>query len=207
MTPIFTQTPVEKIQQYVDNQQFETAYQILNEEQKKLFEAGVNQKEFPKRREELIEALLEFCKAVQHNFFEAEKGLDCARRAEVLYKANPKELNKTPIHIYNNQGHFLNLQRNSDEAIKRFELALKGCNEFTDVYLLKNEAYNGIATSHENEEENEIAVQYYKYSKVMLDKHKQIHADVNIDELLGRFNNPLLILRWDVFMKKGMVRH
>jgi len=173
-----TPTPSQKIQQYVDSQQFETAYQILVEEQKKLFEAEANEEEFRKRGKELIEAFLALTYPIDRLTLDTKLQLKCCQRAKEIHERGWNKPDDLLIKIYNYTGYVINAMRITDQAIACHEYIISICDEYsTNPDKDKMEAYHGIAFAYEDEEEFEMALRYLKQSQLYFDKMMAIAPD------------------------------
>lgn len=178
MTPISTLTLSQKIKQHIDNQQFEMAYQVLVEEQEKLFEEQVNEQEFRKRGEELIVTFLELTYPIDRFTLDTKLQLECCQRAKEIHGKGWGKPDDLLIRIYNYTGYVINAMRITDKAITCHSYILSICDEYsTNPDQDKMEAYHGIAFAYEDEEEFEMALRYLKQSELYLDKMMAVASD------------------------------
>jgi len=184
-----TPTPSQKIQQYVDNQQFETAYKILVEEQKKLFEAVVGKEELFKRSKVLAEAFLDLTYPIDELTLDVKLELECCLRAEEIHERVWDKPDDLLIRIYNYKGYIFNALCQTEEARKCYEFILSICDKCSNPYCDKMEAYHGIAFAYEDDEELEMALRYFKQSEIYLNKAAIAAPDTPLVSQEGSLHN------------------
>lgn len=192
MTSITTSNFMEKFSQYLDNQDYEAAYEFLVSEQKKLFKQQTTQSHFQEKGKVLIDAFLELTDPIDRYTLDLDLELECCLRAEEIHNKGWSKPDDTFIKIKSYIVYILNALRRLDESRACSEYILSICDEYsTDPYKDKMEAYHSIAFAYEENEELEMALRYYKQAELHLNKMIATNPDEPYSDHKGSTTNAL----------------